>query len=356
MQVTQFKNPSTYLIILSFAILGLGFAMAYHVHSTVDNLVYDAKIINETGIIRGSIQRVTKLVLSNSIPEANSTSVEIERLFDHFISNCVRSKHDGVETAVFRGIVSLQDNWHTLDSLLMEFQINPSLQIKNKVIAESELCWEVADKVVLEAQNATEEKMGDFGLFYKIVAVNVVVVVLVILLVFLYVRKKLEYDSVHDPLTGLFNRRYYDNTIRSEIARSVRYNQPLSLIIFDFDKFKLVNDHHGHGVGDNVIIALANEVVNTVRASDMVFRIGGDEFAVICPGTKQDGAFYLAETIRKKVESHSFITGSPETISMGVAEFQDGVTKELFCIRADQALYRAKNEGRNRTTIWTSGY
>ncbi len=352
MRILQYKRPSTYLIVLSFLLLSLGFIMAYHVHSTVENLRFDAKIINETGMIRGLIQRVTKLVLSDSAELSDEITVEINRLFAHFISEQNRSRHHGVNQSVFDGILNLREEWHSLERLLSEFQINPSGAIGQEIVMESEHCWTAADSVVLAAQVATEGKVGNFQLFYTILGVNAITVILVILYVILYVRRKLEYESSHDSLTGLLNRRSYDKFIQAETARSTRYSSSLSLIIFDVDRFKVINDRHGHGIGDLVFVDLAREVAGLVRETDMVFRVGGDEFVVVCPETDADGAFRLAEKMRIKVEQYAFATDNTETISLGIAEFQKDTTKEQLYCRADEALYHAKNNGRNRSEVW----
>jgi diguanylate cyclase (GGDEF)-like protein len=350
-KLLEYKRPSTYLIVLALVLLCLGFVMAFYVHATVVNLEYDAKIINETGVIRGSIQRVTKLVLSDSAESPDAIFNDINRLFDHFISESNGNGHNGVYDAVFHGIVSLREEWHSLEVLLIEFRAKPTRQMELEIVAESELCWEAADLVVLTAQFAAEGKVGNFSHFYRIIVLNAVTAILVVLHVVLYVRKKLEFELSHDSLTGLYNRRFYDGIIQSEIARSTRFKSKLSLILFDVDSFKQVNDLNGHRIGDRVLAELAEIVKNTVRQTDMVFRVGGDEFAVVCPGTDFKGVFQLAEKIRKRIEQHSALSGIVYTVSLGVTEFQTGVSPEEFFCRADQALYSAKNAGRNRTEI-----
>ena len=352
MGILQYRRPSTYLVALSFLLLSFGFVMAYYVQSTVKNLEFDAKIINETGAIRGSIQRVAKLVLSDSPELSDDIVTEINTMFDHFISEDDGCRHYGVNDVVFDGIIILRGEWSSLESLLLEYQLNPSETIRRRIVEESEHCWIAADSVVLAAQLATEGKVGNFELFYTILAINAVTAVLVILFVLIYVRKKLEYESSHDPLTGLLNRRSYDKMVQSEIARSARYSSKLSLILFDVDNFKLINDRHGHCKGDKVFIDLAAAVTNSVRETDLVFRVGGDEFAVICPETDADGAFQLAEKIRKRVEQYSFATGNTETISLGIAEFQKNFTREQLYYRADKALYHAKNNSRNCSEVF----
>ena len=151
MKIVKFKNPSTHLIVLSFIMLTLAFVMAYYVHSTIANLKFDAVIINETGILRGSIQRVTKLVLSNSPELSGGLITDINMQFDHFVSGDDFNSHEGVDEVVFEGILDLRREWNSLENLFNEFLIAPSDHARRGIIQESEHCWEVADSIVLDA-------------------------------------------------------------------------------------------------------------------------------------------------------------------------------------------------------------
>jgi diguanylate cyclase (GGDEF)-like protein len=351
----QYKRPSTYLILLSAVILSLGFIMAYFVHITVENLKYDASLINETGVVRGSIQRVTKLVLSDSIQSSNEIIIDINQLIERFISMEKGYRHDGSKENISKGLQNLKEKWQNLEHRLIEYQETHSKQIQKEIIEESENCWKAADAVVLTAQLANEAKVAGIKLFYIILILNAISAILVILLVFSYVRKKLEYESSHDPLTYIYNRRSYENVIESEVARSKRYNQPMSLILFDIDYFKNINDKYGHKIGDKVLIDLAKVVIESIRKSDSVFRVGGEEFAIISPETRAEGAFKLAEKVRNRVENYSFETFNKVTISLGVAEFYQDITKDELYHHADQALYLAKKKGRNCTEVFIKG-
>ncbi len=161
-----------------------------------------------------------------------------------------------------------------------------------------------------------------------------------------------------DSLTGLGNRRRFFDAARSEIHRSLRYYNPLSLILADLDAFKSVNDRYGHKAGDFVLHECAHLMQATLRDSDIICRMGGDEFAVILPQTELLGATSLAERVRKIIEQHDFICEDKDnicqtikiTLSMGVAQFTqtDRSIDDLYQ-RADSQLYKAKNEGRNRS-------
>jgi diguanylate cyclase (GGDEF)-like protein/hemerythrin-like metal-binding protein len=155
----------------------------------------------------------------------------------------------------------------------------------------------------------------------------------------------------HDKLTGIKNRYYFDQRITEEVEQSDRYDISLSLLIFDLDLFKHVNDQFGHDMGDQVLIKLSECVKKIVRKSDVFARWGGEEFIVLMTQTDKKGAEILAEKIRQAVESIEHDKVGKVTISIGLATRNKEETIESWFRRADQALYRAKNEGRNRVCV-----
>jgi diguanylate cyclase (GGDEF)-like protein len=162
--------------------------------------------------------------------------------------------------------------------------------------------------------------------------------------------------SITDGLTGLYVYRYFQDKLEEELRRAQRYQEQLSIIVVDIDGFKEVNDNHGHLVGDMVLKEISQILRNVCREVDIIARYGGDEFVVILPQTDREGSFYLAERARKTIKSHEF--QSPEhdpiklTVSCGVASLvQDLKNKDELIKKADEALYRAKNEGKNKTAL-----
>jgi len=162
--------------------------------------------------------------------------------------------------------------------------------------------------------------------------------------------------AVTDPLTGLRNRRYLVRRIRDEVARAIRYGRPFSCVMFDIDHFKRVNDHWGHEAGDSVLMAVSAVAARHCRVQDVLGRWGGEEFLLLLPETGAEGACQLAERLRRAVEQTRFehLSSAPSfTASFGVATFggTPGSAAEIeheLLDRADQALYRAKESGRNR--------
>src|SRR3954451_3615972 len=158
-----------------------------------------------------------------------------------------------------------------------------------------------------------------------------------------------------DPLTGLLNRRGFEETFGMELERSRRSRRPLSVVAGDLDGFKLVNDRLGHHAGDQALQALAVDIVKWKRRIDVAARMGGEEFALLLPDTDERGAFLVAERLRRAVQRTFSETPLPITISFGIASWPDhGEETELLLRAADQALYAAKDLGRDRTVIYSA--
>ena len=169
--------------------------------------------------------------------------------------------------------------------------------------------------------------------------------------------KKLKLLSISDPLTELFNRRHFDILLKKEIAFSQRHRNNVSLIIFDLDHFKNINDKYGHSVGDTVLCSVAKNIETNTRKSDICCRIGGEEFAIICRDTDRNQIISIAEQLRSKLESLAITDKQYEinvTASFGMMTFISGEGKPLspddIYHRADMAMYHSKNHGRNCVT------
>ncbi len=167
---------------------------------------------------------------------------------------------------------------------------------------------------------------------------------------FLY--QKMEELTVTDDLTSLFNLRYLNRTIDTEIERSNRYGPPLTLIFMDIDNFKKVNDKHGHLVGGRVLIEIAKILLSNLRTLDIVTRYGGDEFVIVLPQTPTKAGFMVAERIRKAIEQHVFFEAEGYSIritgSFGVASYPEHAkSKEDLFRLADEAMYRGKKTTKN---------
>ncbi len=167
-------------------------------------------------------------------------------------------------------------------------------------------------------------------------------------------------QAITDPLTGLYNRRGFTDLAEHELVRAQRFNRPLSMILIDIDHFKEINDSYGHLMGDKILTAVSSNCKAELRQVDIVARYGGDEFIVLLPETSLQEAMPAAERLRARIESlRSPFNGDTisTTICIGVTELQPGDTLKSLIERTDQALYRAKQSGRNQVGVaqeWTS--
>lgn len=160
--------------------------------------------------------------------------------------------------------------------------------------------------------------------------------------------------ATHDPLTGLPNRLAYENRLSIELARWKRYKAPISLIIWDIDHFKKINDSFGHKAGDKTLILISKLLAGHSRETDFVSRFGGEEFVMLLPDTDGESAVIAANKIRSVIEKSAFNSSGKKisiTISCGITQFNEADTPEAAFKRADKALYQAKNKGRNQCVL-----
>lgn len=171
----------------------------------------------------------------------------------------------------------------------------------------------------------------------------------------------LQHESITDPLIGIYNRRYLDRIIVQEVQRARRYRLPLSFFMLDIDHFKTINDRYGHPVGDQTLISLGQLLSQKVRDTDIIARYGGEEIAILAVQTPLPNAQNLAERLRQALESSIMVPAEDAenrpavaiTVSIGVAVLDEQMTSPQVLIeRADKALYKAKEGGRNRVVVF----
>jgi diguanylate cyclase (GGDEF)-like protein len=162
--------------------------------------------------------------------------------------------------------------------------------------------------------------------------------------------KELEILSSTDPLTNVYNRRHFEQMLDLCIYEFQRYRRSFALIIFDIDNFKEINDHYGHDIGDAILRELAEVVRHEIRRTDLLFRTGGEEFAILLAPVEGEEAHKIAEGLRRSVEMHRFLGRYKVTISVGVSVFLEGDDKATLYRRVDTFMYGSKERGKNRVT------
>ncbi len=167
-------------------------------------------------------------------------------------------------------------------------------------------------------------------------------------------------QAIRDPLTHLYNRRYLVEILDREFSQTPRQSQSLSIVLDDIDDFKSVNDNYGHNAGDVCLIALAQQLRQYFRESDILCRYGGEEFLILLPDSTPHSVFERVEELCKLIADISFPYEDHAiqiTISAGTASFSDhGSDPDAIIRKADQALYASKHAGRNRVTIWCNEF
>jgi len=243
---------------------------------------------------------------------------------------------------------NLADQIIIKDSKILEYQKDGvNYLLKTKYIPELDLYLLVEAKLDDFTQNVHRT-------FYLNLAASLLVTVIITFIIILMIRgynEKLEFMARNDALTGLMNRHAFDDSFNDFLLLSQRNDDPLSLIFFDIDNFKTINDTLGHQAGDNVLIRISELLKTRLRRTDIIGRWGGEEFIIGLINTDSKNAEAIAETLRKAFEEDSrliHLAPFPVTASFGIATVHTGDTIETILTRADSAMYRAKELGKNR--------
>jgi len=336
------------LIVLALGVTAAGFYTVHHL-KIFNN---DAYIINSLGLIRGSMQRITKTELNHGVSDDLIVNITkrlrtVKKIYINQLPSTVENNTTQELSVKFE---ELEQAWFLLKETILKHRTNE--QYHSEVFAVSESSWHKANQVVYLAQIISQGKQQ----YYKqrvltVVSVIGIFILGIIILVYRIVHKNLELDVITDPLTKLYNRKYFNKILHEQIVLNHRYKSGFSLILFDIDYFKSINDEFGHPTGDSVLMKLSELFKRNIREADYIFRIGGEEFAIIAPQIGLIQSEHLAEKYRQIVASTDFAIGRSVTVSFGVSQFEsDNDAKDLIK-KADKALYQAKASGRNKVVL-----
>lgn len=290
---------------------------------------------------------MVKLELINYETDELVSSIDLN--ISEFISNKIKIYDQNQE--IQDSLDDLYRSWIQLKEIRTAYIQNPSSEIQKEFIEKSEEVWDKSNNTVFISQLVSEQKLERYKISFVFFLCNLALGMILIFSIKRYVKDNLEYLVNYDGLTNIYNRRYFKEYLINEIQRAERYRKKLSLIMFDVDHFKKVNDTYGHNVGDSVLKELSNLIQVNIRKCDILSRLGGEEFGILAPEISTEDAFLLSEKLRIIVASHGFKYIDKLTISLGVTQFIPGDTVDSIYQRADTALYLAKNQGRNRSEI-----
>lgn len=299
-----------------------------------------ARLINESGKIRGGIQRVLQL---------DPESQEFRDIANQIDASIYELQKLEKSCPLLYGrfdidkILLVQEKWEEISILLEQ-------KNTNMIEEKSEVIWLLSNTLVFYVQ----EKAIDIAQrsYYILVLFFLLTVIILIVRYFTsrVIKDKVEYQANYDSLTGLFNRYYFykehDEAIRDFFQEGISF----ALCMIDIDHFKTVNDSYGHDVGDEVLQFLSRTMVHTLRKNDIAVRYGGEEFLLLLRDIDSEACFHTCERLRHCVEDESKKTGVPITVSIGYAMFTKNLSSVQHISNVDKALYASKEKGRNQTT------
>ena len=271
--------------------------------------------------------------------------VKVNKTFEQIAENNL----EVILSSVFLKFIHIEDIAETLNSLTKVNNVNPMVTFCNKLRKNNNTYievewWCMLNKgyIYLSGRDVTAEK----AMKRKIEQTNKELLMLNEQLK--EKNEKLLKSAITDELTGVYNRKFFEKRVVEEMEIADRANEHISLIIFDLDRFKLVNDNFGHQFGDEVLKRTTQIAGDLIRKTDFLNRVGGEEFAIILPNTNKAQAVFVAEKVRKALEDNKHFKVGQVTGSFGVAERMKAESLRSWYKRADNALYQAKNTGRNR--------
>jgi polar amino acid transport system substrate-binding protein len=364
----------------------LNFTQAYLTVPLVIATKKDHPFIQSLELLKGKNIGITKEHAFNEILREKYPSINIVN---------VESVTDGLEQVENKKLFGFVD---ALPTISYEFQkaLSRDLQISGRfdeklelsvgIRKDDTLLLDIFEKLVSSIDNEKKQEIlkkyiairyengFDYIAMYKIVAIALFIIILILYwnrkigerkkeLEMLYnqlknkdlklqkANEELEILSSIDKLTNIYNRRKIDSYLIDEIQRSERSGDGFSLIMIDIDYFKKVNDDFGHQVGDIVLATVAKLIQDSIREIDILGRWGGEEFLIICPFTHDRGLVTEAERIRKNIEMYEFKKVGNKTVSLGITTFKKNDTPSVILKRVDTALYKAKENGRNKVTF-----
>ncbi len=341
------KKFLKYLSFLFVALL-VGFLLSIYIMSRGSHYT---EVVNLSGKVRGDIQRYAKIYFAGERKKLKPVAEEIDKYLARLkekVSTLTLPFWDYGKNFKPEKVI---DCWDDLKRLTLKTL--PSEEIEKKVFQISEECWIKANKITDFYQKISERNLRllEF-LYYLFIILGAAVNLFLLYMVASKPFRRLEFRANYDPLTGIMNRAALHDMFN--FVSKDPFFWPISLIMFDLDNFKEINDTYGHNVGDMVLKKVAETIKRHLRRSDIFARWGGEEFVILLPHTDLRGAVKVAEKLRRALEELEIpqLKGRKITASFGVSELRQGESLEEAILRADKALYEAKAKGKNRVEIF----
>jgi diguanylate cyclase (GGDEF)-like protein len=317
-----------------------------------------AQVINVAGRQRMLTQKMTKQILL--ITSNEGSREELLSTVNKFEDNLQSlTQRKGKADFLFSKKEAVKKQQRKVTTLWQEFKKNINVVIRDDGQTKEEAIEyvknnniELLNEVDKMVELYEKDSMRNIVLIMEIV---IFIIISFIILATWIIIKNIIKASETDELTNVYNRKRFMKEAEQEIARVKRYELKLSLIMFDIDSFKEINDTYGHDTGDEVLIEVTNIVAQMTRKVDIFARWGGDEFMVLLPNTDLESSLKLAKRLRREISGHDFKEVGEVTCSFGVVEFKTDDNLDPFLRRVDSVLYKAKEKGRNQVVAEEKG-
>ena len=305
-----------------------------------------SNLINDSGKVRGGIQRITKLALNGN--DYSTESFVIDGYITK-IETFEKSKKLLFNKSNERDLIILKYQWNQLKILLDDYKDKKAEEAE--IITVSEIIWAQANIVVSDVESIFHTYIKDYIIIAIVLFSSIIMLGLISIIIKYFIQQRLEVQASHDHLTGLFNRHYFELLIKKQQNDSKRNKQNIALMMCDIDHFKTVNDIYGHDIGDKVLKNIAEILIKNSRASDSIIRFGGEEFLIIASYDSIEDLMKYGERIRMNIESTKILDQNI-TISIGIALCDHNCIADETMKKADIALYTAKENGRNQVILY----
>jgi diguanylate cyclase (GGDEF)-like protein len=302
--------------------------------------------------IRSEVQRSVRIELVE--PVSPKTLSAVDEKFQAFLSQSWGfSFYTSERESLLKSCRTLEAKWRELKSLILSHQKDPEkINTTKKILTSAEEFWLISNDSLTVIDSFIEKKKSIFRLSLLFSILNTLITFAILFLNLKWIRNELEPAAHFDELTGCYNRRTFESKLRKMLGRTKLDAKTFALAICDIDHFKAVNDTYGHDVGDKVLKNFSNLLKEKLRRSDLLARIGGEEFVVILDGVSElAAAEFLYSQLRAHVERAHFETVGRITMSVGFTFSQSQDTLIQVLKRADIALYQSKENGRNRVSF-----
>lgn len=338
------------IVLVSLILLGIVFSVDRYVINRIYRNV-DTALMLLKQIEKGNFD----------IPEVHTPEKEFQELFKGIKATAERLKETSISKEFYLSVInSLSEGLIIVDRFGKILEANKYIRnfLNKEVKGEKlyEVLPELYKKVFVEKKKKDRIEVKKLGkkLYFLFSATeynDYYIITLTDITQMAIYEKKLQELSEKDALTGIYNRRGFEKFLDMEFKLARRYKRPLSLIMFDVDNFKKINDTFGHDVGDEVLKRITEIVKKNIRSTDIFARWGGEEFMILLPETPLEKAKLVAEKLRRAIEKGDFGKVGKVTASFGVTQLKDEDTPETFIKRVDQAMYLAKRKGKNRVEV-----